>query len=93
MTHTELLALLIVIVCVFTFIYPRKLHTPASRKAVHVPILVPILYLLYEVTMPARYNIRADLFLLWPIMAIALGVYLRRINRMKQSQNSGNPQR
>lgn len=91
MTHTEFLALLIVIMCIFTFIYPRKFDTPASQKAVHVPAAVIVVYLLYEITMPARHNIRADVILLWPFIAIALGVYIRRLKRMKQSQTDGNP--
>ncbi len=90
MTHTEFFALLIVIMCIFTFIYPRKLDTPVSQKAVHVPAAVVIIYILYEVTMPARYNIRADIFLLWPLIAIALGVYVRRLKRMKHSQSNAN---
>ena len=91
MTHTDFLALLIVIMCIFTFIYPRKFDTPVSQKAVHVPAAVIVVYLLYEITMPARYNVRADVILLWPFIAIALGVYIRRLKRLKQSQTDSNP--
>ena len=51
---TGFLALLIVILCVLTLFYPRKRDTPRSRRAVHLPLAVPILYLLYEITMPVR---------------------------------------
>jgi hypothetical protein len=76
---TGFLALLIVILCVLTFFYPRSRDTPQSRKAVHLPLLIPVLYAPYEITMPAEANVRVDVFLLWPLMAIALIVYISRL--------------
>jgi len=76
---TGFLALLIVALCVFTFFYRRKSDTPQSRVVVHLPLALPVLYLLYEITMPADANVRADVFLLWPLMAVALIVYFIRL--------------
>jgi hypothetical protein len=48
--------------------------------------LMLVTYLLYEVKMPDETNIRVDLFILWPLMTIALLMAVFRIVRLSRSQ-------
>jgi len=44
------------------------------------------LYSIYDVTMFTRMNIRVDLFLIWPLLLVALGAWQARRVRMRRAR-------
>ena len=53
-------------------IIPWKLKSRKNRWTLALPILGILTYLVYEVTMPSNWNIRMDLVLLVPPLAVII---------------------
>jgi hypothetical protein len=72
---------------------PWKLKSGGNRWTLALPILAILTYLLYEVTMPNNWDIRMDLILLWPALALIIflgivrGVLIWR-HAHKENENS-----
>lgn len=53
-------------------IIPWRLKTGRNRWTLMLPILAVLAYLAYEIAMPRNWDIRVDLLLLWPVLALIL---------------------
>ena len=51
---------------------PWRLKSGKNRWTLILPILAILVYLKYELTMPSNWDIRVDLFVLWPILTLIL---------------------
>jgi len=49
---------------------PWRLKSGGNRWTLALPVLAILVYVVYEVTMPNNWDIRIDLLLLWPILAL-----------------------
>jgi hypothetical protein len=73
------LGLCIMAVAGLTILYPWSFRTRASRALAHLPLLLLVLYPAYEATMPPDTNIRIDLLLMRPALALAGICYLVKV--------------
>lgn len=60
-------------------IVPWKLRAGKNRWTLVLPILAIVLYLVYELTMPNNWDIRLDLIILWPILALIILLTVVRV--------------
>ncbi len=58
---------------------PWPIRRRRNRWTLWLPVATLALYAVYEVFMPARMDIRLDLFLIWPLLAVVLASWLVRI--------------
>ena len=76
----SVLFLAIMVVCVVSWCYPwGRLSSTRQRAALHLPIVAIALYALYEWSMPPHMNIRVDVGILWPLLAVTLVLYVIRL--------------
>ena len=57
---------------------PWRLKYGKNKWTLALPVLTIVVYLKYEFTMPNNWNIRTDLFLLWPVMLLVIVLGLIR---------------
>lgn len=91
MTYQSVFVLM-VLVWSFCLAYPWDIRWPFARIAIHAPWLLVLLQILYEQRMPAGMNIRVDLLLIVPAIALSFVIYVCRLfmfSRMSRArQNS-----
>ena len=51
---------------------PWKLKSGRNRWTLLLPIFLILVYVVYEFKMPDNWDIRIDLFLLWPVLILSL---------------------
>jgi len=62
----------------FVSLFPWRLKYGENKWTLALPVLAIVAYLKYEFTMPNNWNIRMDLFLLWPVMLLIIVLGLIR---------------
>ncbi len=68
----------LILVLGFVSLLPWRLKYGKNKWTLALPVLAIVVYLKYEFTMPNHWNIRMDLFLLWPVMLLILVLGLIR---------------
>jgi len=58
-------------VALFTLVFPWSFRRKASRRLVHLPLSLILLYPAYEATISPNTDIRIDLLFLWPLLGLA----------------------
>ena len=64
-------------------VIPWRLRDGRNRWTHLLPLMALTLYVVYEITMPARMNIRLDLILVLPLITINLVAWLIRLARIR----------
>ena len=82
------LHLTMLVIAGFSLVYPWKARQAGARSLVHLPLLLPPIWIAYEAIMPTSMNIRIDLFLLIPAFLASGMVYLINIIISKRSDHS-----
>src|SRR5437773_2038511 len=76
---------LMIALFVMSLAYPWRFQTRAARICAHIPGVIIALYVVYETLMPPEMNIRIDLFIIFPIVIVSIGVYLLKLLRLKRA--------
>ena len=63
---------IVVLVCALIVLVPWGRKSAFARIATHLPLLALPTYAVYEWLMPSNFDIRIDLLVLWPALAICL---------------------
>lgn len=75
----EYVFLLMLAVLLFTILYPWHPAWWGAKWLVHLPLLLPPLWLLYELLIPSEYNIRLDIPLIGFGLIVAGLIYLSKL--------------
>lgn len=74
----------IILLSIFAVAYPWKIRNLFTRLLIHTPILIVWLFFYYETNLvPRDANIRVDLIVLYPCIAVALISYIVKLVRVK----------
>lgn len=65
---------------------PWPLGGGRNRWALWLPVVAVALYAAYEAVMPANFNIRVDLFLVWPLLLLVLLGWVFRLGAIRLSK-------
>ncbi len=76
------IGLLMLVISIVYFFYPRRPKNIVGKILVHLPLLLPILYINYERLMPIEMSIRIDIFLYYPLFVVVSIMYLRRLVKL-----------
>ena len=86
-----ILFLMMLAICLFTFVYPWRFRTKRSRVLIHLPLLLALLDFAYaKVADPALMDMRFDLLMLWPaflLVAACYGVKLLLLHRSRSQDD------
>lgn len=63
---------------------PWRLRDGRGRWSLWLPVPLIAFYIAYEAAMPARMDIRLDLVLIWPMLAIGLLAWVVRLLRVRR---------
>jgi hypothetical protein len=76
--------------CVLVLAWPWRFDSRAARLFVHLPLLLPAMYAVYEWRMPPEMNIRVDLLIFLPLFAADFGCYGVRLWQLaRRARGSG----
>lgn len=84
-TISAILFWAMLIMSFFVFIYPWRVRGRVSRVLAHVPVLFPILLVIYETLMPRDENIRADLIVLLGLFVLVSLCYAAKLVLWKRT--------
>ena len=76
-------------VCLITYNYPWHFESQRSRVLVHLPLLLLVLFPIYEMLPMPGVNIRIDLVLFPPLIGAALICYAIKLFRMSKKRRGG----
>ncbi|MGH6718632.1 MAG: hypothetical protein ACREER_04890 [Alphaproteobacteria bacterium] len=79
------------VACAVLSLVPWRLRDGRNRWSLALPVVAASLYLVYETTMPARWDIRVDLFVIWPLLIVTLGAGLIRLVLVLRRRPPSNP--
>ncbi len=69
-------------------VVPWRLRERRNRWTLWLPPAALALYLVYEITMPARWNIRLDLVLILPLLLIVWLAWLVRLVLLRRGRRA-----
>jgi len=67
-----------------TSLFPWRLRHGGNRWTLWLPLPALALYAVYERTMPVRFDIRLDLFVIWPLVGLTLLAWLVRVALLRR---------